>query len=203
MPKLPQPRSGGGMVYDPDRNALIYAGGAERPKAGNPHAEDRPHAWMYEFATGAWRSVADMPYISNHISYTTTKDAAGKVRHFFVGGQVGENEFSGNVKDHYEFDAVNLTWTPRAQQLFTRGHASSSTNAVPCGYIIAGGSTNEFGKTKDISYYDIATNSWIKIGELPSAVNTPVCGIDFIGGMYYCETAWTTGKFSTKRRIEV
>jgi hypothetical protein len=191
MAPLPRPRSGGGMVFDPDRNALIYAGGAERPKVGNAHAVDRPHAWMYEFATGAWRDVPDLPFVGNHISYTTTKDASGKVRHFFTGGQIGENEITGNLADHYEWDAVNLTWTPRAKQPFARSHASSSTNGVPCGYIIAGGSTNEFGgKTNNITYYDIAPDSWTKIGELPGAVKTPVCGIDFVGGMYYCETAW-------------
>lgn len=179
------------MVYDPARNALIYAAGAERPQLGNPHAVDQLQTWMYEFATGTWRALPDIPFFSNHISHATTTDALGQIRHFFVGGQIGENEITGNIDVHYEWDAVNEAWLPRARMPFTRSHASSSTNAVPsCGYILAAGSTNEFGKTADITYYDIATDSWTKLGELPFAVNTPVCAIDFVGGMYYCETGW-------------
>lgn len=104
--------------------------------------------------------------------------------------QVGENEYTGNIDDNYEFDAVEEKWIKRQNMPFTRGHASSSTTAVPCGYIIAGGSTNEYGKTKDITFYDITSNRWTKIGELPNALNTPVCAIDYAAGMYYCETGW-------------
>lgn len=190
FPDLPEGRAGGGMVYDPIRNALIFAGGAERPKAGNANAVDYKHAWMYEFDSPGWKTLPDIPFLSNHMSYASTKDASGKVRHYFVGGQIGENEYTGNIDVNYEWDAIGEKWIKRADMPFTRGHASSSTNAVPCGYIIAAGSTNEFGKTKDISYYDIASDSWTKIGELPNAINTPVCGIDFARGMYYCETGW-------------
>lgn len=180
------------MVYSPERNALIFAGGAERPVPGNPNAEDYQHAWMYEFgkANLGWQELTDIPFLANHMSYVTTKDASGKSRLYFVAGQVGENEKSGNVKDNYEFDVASETWIQRKDMPFTRGHASSSTNGVPCGYIIAGGSTNEMGKTADIHYYDIGSDSWTKIGELPGSVNTPVCDIDFEGGMYWCETGW-------------
>jgi Galactose oxidase, central domain len=178
------------MVYDPNRNALIFAGGAERPQAGNPNAVDFTNAWMYDLdqQPGRWQVVSDIPFKSNHMSFASTRDASGRSRLYFVGGQIGENEGSGNVSDNYEFDAVNLQWIKRTNMPFTRGHASSSTNAVPCGYIIAGGSTNEFGKTKDVHFYDIGSDSWTKIGELEGTVNTPVCDIDFEGGYYYCET---------------
>ena len=83
---------------------------------------------------------------------------------------------------------------------FTRGHASSSTRAMGCGFIIAGGSTNENGKTKDISFYDITTDTWTKIGELPNAINTPVCDIG-VDGYLYCESGWPNGTFSHKRKI--
>jgi Galactose oxidase, central domain len=185
---LPEGRGGGALVFDPSRNALIFAGGAERPIPGLARTVDYKHAWMYELDNPGWRLLPDIPYFANHMSYVTTKDSSGNVRHFFVGGQMGESEKAGNTKVHYEFDAINERWLKRADMPFTRGHASSSTGAVPCGYIIAGGSTNEFGKTADVSHYDIASNSWTKIGDLPGVVNTPVCVIDFDAGMYHCET---------------
>jgi hypothetical protein len=185
---LPKGRAGGAMAYDPNRNALIFAGGAERPVAGNPNAVDYTDAWIYELNNpGKWNTLTSIPFKANHMSYVSTRDSSGKARLYFVGGQIGENEGSGNVKSNYEFDAGKLQWIKRKDMPFTRGHASSSTNAVPCGYIIAGGSTNEFGKTNDVSFYDIASDSWTKIGTLPSAVNTPVCDIDFDGGYYHCQ----------------
>lgn len=66
----------------------------------------------------------------------------------FLAGQVGENEHTGNVNDNYEWDASKEMWIRKQSMPFTRGHASSSTNAVSCGLLIAGGSTNEFGKTE-------------------------------------------------------
>jgi Galactose oxidase, central domain len=188
FPSLPDGRAGASMVYNPDLNALIFAGGAERPVTGKPHAVNFAHTWMYEFDNPGWQVMADIPFLSNHMSYVSTEDASGKPRHYFVGGQIGENEFTGNVADNYEWDAIGEKWIKRQAMPFARGHASSSTTAVPCGYIIAGGSTNGFRKTMDISHYDIASNSWTKIGELPVALNTPVCAIDFVAGMYYCET---------------
>jgi Galactose oxidase, central domain len=185
---LPIGRAGAAMVYDPRRNALIFAGGAERPVAGSQFAVDYKNAWMYELDKPGWRPLPDIPYFANHMSFVTTKDSSGKDRHYFVGGQIGENETTGNVKANYEFDAINEQWLKRKDMPISRGHASSSTNAVPCGYIIAGGSTNEFGRTADVSHYDVASDSWTKIGDLPTPINTPVCAIDFKAGMYRCET---------------
>jgi hypothetical protein len=176
------------MVYDPNRKALIFAGGAVRPTAGRPTSVNQPQTWMYEFDNPGWKAMSDINFLSNHMSYVSTKDATGKTRHYFAGGQTGENEVSGNVADNYEWDAMAERWIERRDMPFTRGHASSSTTAVPCGYIIAGGATNEFGKTNDVSFYDINSNSWTKIGELPMSLNTPVCAIDFVAGTYYCET---------------
>jgi len=61
---------------------------------------------------------------------------------------VGENEFTGNVDDNYEWNMQGKKWIKKKDMPFTRGHASSSTNPVNCGFMISAGSTNEFGKTK-------------------------------------------------------
>lgn len=55
----------------------------------------------------------------------------------------------------------------------------------------------------DVSYYDAQSNTWTKVGDLPTALNTPVCDIDFEGGWYYCFTGFANGDFAQKIRIEV
>jgi len=206
LPSLPEGRAGGGMVYDSDTNSLIFSAGAERPKAGDPNAFDYRHTWVLNLGnSGAgWKAKADIPFLSNHMSFVTVTDAAGKSRHIFVGGQVGENEKSGNVADNYEYDVKNDKWIKLKNMPMTRGHAASSTRAMGCGFIIAGGSTNSNGgaKTQDVSFYDIETDSWKKIGDLPTAINTPVCDISPNGYMY-CESGWANGIFSTRRKIRL
>jgi hypothetical protein len=44
---------------------------------------------------------------------------------------------------------------------------------------IIAGTSHGAGKTKYMSYYDIPSNSWTKVGELTTAVNTSFCDIDF------------------------
>jgi len=200
--KLPEGRGGGGMVYDTKRNALIFAAGGDRKK-GETATIDPPTTWMYSFdnASAGWVKMQDIPYTGNHISYVTAYDATGKERHFFVGGQRSGDEWNGNVADNVEWDAENETWIRRKSMPFARGHTASSTRAIACGYIIAAGSTNS-GKTSDISFYDIPSDKWMKIGDIPNKLNTPVC--DMSDGWLYCESGWAyTGKFSYKIQIEV
>jgi len=191
------------MVYDSNKKELTFASGAIRPQPGKADADDQNDTWVYSLSNpgAGWQKKADIPYHANHMSFVTARDETGKERHFFVGGQVDENEWSGNVKDNYEWDAQEEKWIKRADMPFTRGHSSESTRAIACGYIIAAGSTNEFGKTKDISYYDIPSNTWTTIGEMPAAINTPVC--DIAGGYLHCESGYSKGFFSYKRKITV
>lgn len=195
-------RAGGGMVHDTSRNALFFSGGAQRPYANNKHAEDYTDTWMYSLANtapGGWVPTTKIPFHGNHMSYVTAKDPFGRERHFFMGGQKGEDEALGNNKDLYEWDAENEQWLRRQSMTFSRGHASSSTRPFGCGFIIAGGTTNEFGMTSDVSYYDIPTNTWTSLGGLPNNVNTPVC--DFYGDFLYCQSGYANAKFSYRRQI--
>ena len=204
LPDLPDGRAGGGMIYDTNTNSLVYSAGAERPDPNSADAVDYRHTWKLDLGnTGAgWITMTDIPFLSNHMSYVTAKDEFGNERHIFVGGQVGENEFTGNIKDNYEYDVATDTWIRLMDMPYTTGHAASSTRAIGCGYIIAGGSTNEFGQTKNIYYYSIPTDSWTKIGELPKALNTPVCDIA-PNGYFYCESGYANGYFSYRRKITV
>ena len=198
---LPEGRAGGGMVYDSERDALYFSAGAVRPQAGNADADDYPDTWMYSFdnPSAGWVSKTDIPFLANHMSSVTAKDATGRERHYFLGGQKGEDEYDGNNADNYEWDAQTEAWIERESMLFTRGHAAESTRAIGCGFIIAAGSTNEFGKTSDVSYYDISSDTWTSIGDLPNSINTPIC--DISGNYLYCESGWVNGNFSYRRQI--
>ena len=115
-------------------------------------------------------------------------------RHYFLAGQIGENESTGNIKDNYEWDAMNKMWIRRKSMPFTRGHTASSTRAIGGGFIIAAGSTNESGTTSHT-----VLSLLPKIFQL--AINTPVC--DIAGGYFYCEGGWANGADSYRIKIEV
>jgi N-acetylneuraminic acid mutarotase len=197
-------RAAGGLVYDSALDSLIFSGGSQRPILHNITTVDYTNTWMYSFRNprGKWIPKAPIPYTANHISYVTTTDAAGRERHYFSGGQDRENEAFGNKRDHYEYVASTDTWTRRMPIPFARGHTSSSTRAVGCGYFVAGGATNGKVKLSDISYYHVPTDRWtVSIGQLPKALNTPVC--DISGEYWYCESGLVYGKFSYKIRITI
>jgi N-acetylneuraminic acid mutarotase len=208
LPKMPFGRSGGGLFKSKALNTLIYAGGAERPVGGN--TKDFPQTWKLPLvadgsaaAVTQWQPTTDTPLISNHMSYVTAVDNAGAEHHYVMGGQRDGAEGDGNFDDIYEFNPVTEVWTQRQDMPLTRGHASASTRAVSCGFIIIAGTSNLIGKITDISYYDIPTNTWTKVGELTKAINSPVCDIDFKNKVLYCETGDPGGKFSKKISIEM
>lgn len=196
FPDLPEGRSGGGLIFDIKENALVFAAGADRPQRGNADAYDQPDTWYLSLSNmgAGWQARTNIPFLGNHISFATAIDQNNQQRHYFVGGQEGENEYTGNTKNTYEYIVGTDTWIRRTDMPFTRGHASSSTVAVSCGFLVAGGSTNEFGKTDDISYYNTVNDTWQTIGNLPFALNTPVCAVGF--GKMQCTSGWANGDFS-------
>jgi hypothetical protein len=206
LPKLPQGgQSGGGMVYDTAMNALFVSGGARR-FSGQPTL-DVDNTWMYSFAnpSAGWVAKAPMPYKGNHLSFVTATDGEGNERHFFCGGQAQENESGGNKVDHYEYIPSSDTWIKHKDMPFPRGHTSSSTRPFGCGYLVIGGTDVGLNKRSDVTFYNIATDTWTKIGDLPNGLNTPVCDINRNTNTgfstLYCETGYVSGSFSYKRQI--
>jgi N-acetylneuraminic acid mutarotase len=171
---------------------------------------DYPDSWLLPLNSGinaTWISKPNLPFLSNHMSYVSAKGDHGVERYFFLGGQLGGNEYNGNRDDLYEYDAVNETWTEWQKMTFPRGHASASTVAVSCGFIVAGGAINSGvdglrQQTSDVSYYDIPSNTWTHIGHLSQNVR-PFCAIDFVNNYLYCETGSLSSKYSSRIRIEV
>jgi Galactose oxidase, central domain len=195
-------RSGGGMIYDETLDALVYSSGSQRPRQGIKGSFDFQNTWMYSFAntSAGWVSKRDIPFRSNHMNFVTAKDETGRKRHFFFGGQHGDEELTQNTDEMYEYNAITDTWTQRQSIPYALGHAAAATRAIGCGFIVAGGRINN-GLTSAITYYDIPTNRWTKIGDLPVAIHTNVCII--ANGQLRCETGWATGTFSWRTSITV
>jgi N-acetylneuraminic acid mutarotase len=203
LPSLPQGRSGGSLVHLKAQNALFFTGGAQRPKSSE--YKDYPDSWMYPLDGNStvWIPQPNLPFLSNHMSYVSAVDDQGMNRYFFLAGQMAENEANGNVDLNYEYNPATNVWIKRQNMIFPRGHTSSSTVAVSCGFILVGGTTNGGVKTREIHYYDIPSDRWTNIGNFSQGVNTPVCDIDRINNVLYCETGWATGRFSSRTSIAV
>lgn len=212
LPSLPEPRAGAGMVYDAVHHALIFVGGTRRNSTASKTVTlDTNETFILRLnnTLAGWsQNARPKPYSGNHISFVTVNDTcsvtvSGIQRHYFFGGQIGQNESSGNLNYMYEYNVSADTWTPRQSMPFGRGHTGTSSMAYGCGFILAGGAINlaNGGGTKktttdDISYYSSYTNSWISIGKLPKPVKTPVCGVVLIPKpinkrYIYCTTGYT------------
>jgi len=202
---LPEGRAGGGAFYSSADNALFFGAGAVRPNSGQRFAVDKPETWMYSFDNPAagWVRKADSNFLANHMQYVTAVDSTGKNRHYFVGGQEGMDEHYDNVPYLAEYDFETDTWTSRADMPIPRSHATSSTRAYGCGFLIISGTTNGAVRTQDISYYEPETDTWTYVGDLPFGLNTPVCVIAEIEGRDWvlCESGWTNSNYSYRREI--
>jgi N-acetylneuraminic acid mutarotase len=202
LPDMPDGRGGGGLNHIKETNSLVYANGATRPPT-----EDRDSTWELDLDNqlAGWVNRAPTQYKGNHISHVTAY-YEGRPRYYYLGGQLEQNEANGNQNDVMEWDQASKSWIRRANMLMGRGHASSSTLAYGCGFIIIAGAINGGDKTSDISYYAIDTDSWTKIGDLPENINTPVCDIvrNLSGSDWvYCQTGPISGTFAYKSKISL
>lgn len=214
IPSLPEPRAGAGMIYDILHHALIFVGGTRRnvTKAKDIMDTNTTFILYLNNTAAGWTSNAKpKPYSGNHISFVSVNDtcsntAQGIQRHYFFGGQMGQNESNSNLKSIYEYILLNDTWIPRSAMPFGRGHTGTSSMAFGCGFLVAGGAvnsgTNQLVQTDDISYYSSYNDTWTSIGKLYNKMKTPICSITFIPlpiGKHYmfCTTGY---RFYTYRR---
>jgi N-acetylneuraminic acid mutarotase len=196
-------RAGGGMVYDSATNSLIFAGGAVR-EFQNDLAKDFNNTWMYSLSNSqnGWVAQAPIPYTGNHMSFVTARDSANNQRHFFLAGQKAEGEANDNIASNFEYIVANNTWIARQSLPFPRGHASSSTRAYGCGFLVVAGCKNGSIKISDVTYYEIDSNTWTKIGDYAVALNTPVCDIHLPTNTMYCEGGRIPGDPSASKSFK-
>ena len=211
LPSLPEPRAGAGMVYDVELDALIFVGGTRRNSTASKtvvlDTNDTFILRLNDTLAGWTRNAQPKPYSGNHISFVTVNDTCsvtrgGVERHYFFGGQIGQNESNGNLDHVYEYNVSADTWTPRQSMPFGRGHTGTSSMKLGCGFILVGGAINNGNGTKkvitdDISYYSTYSDTWVSIGKLPRPMKTPVCGLVLlpkpIDKRYvYCTTGYTS-----------
>jgi Galactose oxidase, central domain len=193
------------MFYSTALDAMFYVSGAQRfLNNGTLTTVDYNTTWMYSF-TGptakSWVRKADLPYASNHMMAVTAKDATGKERHYAFGGQYQENEYGGNYANMYEYNVASNKWTQQSNLPFARAHASSSTLAVGCGIVVVGGNTNGGQILANVTYYHTPTKSWIQLGTLPVALNTPVCAMNRWTSVLHCETGKLGRTHSYQRQL--
>jgi N-acetylneuraminic acid mutarotase len=199
---IPGVRAGGGMIYDKERNSLLFYAGASRHNKFDLQTKvDHDDVWELSLSNlnGSWTPKASIPYSANHVGSTTVQ-YEGQQHHFVLGGQIGSNEPNDNVNLVYQYNSTDDTWIQRQSMPFARGHFSGSVEPYKsCGFLISGGAINGGRITNDISYYSILHNNWTKLGTLPIPRNTPICVIK--GGYYYCQSGYVRGSFSYRRRI--
>lgn len=199
LPDLPEARMGGAMLFDEASNTLIFAGGLNRPPGEIP--QDHDDVWVLsldDIGAGWFAKPNGLPYAANHISYETATDGFGRKRHFIFGGQDGDDETAGNIALNFEFIEQTGSWQQKGNLTTTRSHTYTSTIPISCGFLIAGGSSNEEGMTSDVSYYDANLDFWTSIGDLPHNINSPLCEVydDYL----YCLTGWAGSNYLSFRR---
>jgi hypothetical protein len=212
LPYLPAQRAGGAMWYDKRRHSLTYATGASRPDPLNPiHTIDHNNVWelFLNDTRRGWQTVNTVaPYCANHVGAVTVNyKNTGVNRQYLVGGQSGEDEGFGNIDLMYEYYPHNATWRQRRNLTMKRGHFSEST--IPyngCGFFIIGGSVNRnnnisptFNRTRDVSYYDITTDTWTRLGDLKAPVPTPICTVH--SEYIYCQSGPVSSSLSVRIKI--
>jgi N-acetylneuraminic acid mutarotase len=183
-------------MYNKARNSLIFATGAEIKDTNDSYT-----VWelALNYTAANWTTKRDIPYRANHVGGTTVM-YGGVERHYVLGGQNSTNEQYGNYNFMYEYDANTDIWTRKADMPKATGHISASTLAYKdCGLIILGGANNCWCRTSAIYYYSIEANNWTKIGDLPVALNTPVCSI--LNDWVYCQSGVAWGNFSWKAQL--
>lgn len=197
LPNLPGDRAGGGMVFHQKngKNELIFAGGVDREFNSLAKHTDFGTTWrlnLNSISQGWQNTGATMPNPRNHMAGVSTCG-----RYFFVGGQHEESEANGNQDTVSEFLPESNTWKNVAPLPIKLGHISASVISYQCGILVIAGTTQGFKRSSDVFYYSAGTNKWKKVGNLPVACTTPVCGI--YGQTVMC----ATGGGAAKERVYV
>lgn len=175
LPGLPMRSAGGALLYHATTNSLVFAGGALR-EAGLEPVIDRKETYtlsLHDLEKG-WKRMADMPHPRNHMA-----GAMVGTRLFFVGGQLGTDEYSGNTNHTQEFIVEENKWVERADVPYPVGHVSASTPAYGPGFFVIGGVINGRKKTNKVLYYNMNEDKYYDVGHYPVGVQTPVCGVAY------------------------
>ncbi len=93
---------------------------------------------------------------------------------YAIGGQFGENEFSGNSELVQRYDPTNDTWTQVADLPLAIGHISASTFTANGRIFVVTGVTQDSTSTDTIFMYDPTTDTWTALPPAPAAAQSPI-----------------------------
>lgn len=189
LPMLPERRAGGGLVVVKKR-WLIYSSGVDRPARSMRWHYDKGQTWRLDM-WNKWQG-----WVDEKAPITKARNHMGAVascgRIFFVGGQKGSNEYSGNMDEVDEYDEGDKVWRNVSRLPVKRGHISASVLAYRCGVLVVGGTGQQLKHLDDVLWWEPGMNMWHTIGRFPKGVSTPVCGI--YEDMLICSTGQTWKK---------
>lgn len=183
LPRLPEPRAGGGLVWVRRANALFYSSGTYRRGGGSFRSEDSGDSWVLFLGNlgAGWQKRRSLSNPRNHMAGVSVGD-----RHFFVGGQHRNREDTGNQRSVDEYDFDRDVWIRRQGIPMPLGHIAVSTVEYEGGFLIVGGVQNGRRLSSRILYYDVAADAWSFIGSYPRMVQSPVCAV--FQRTLYCAT---------------
>lgn len=182
LPNLPLAVGGGGMVYIPHLDSLFFSSGMIREQ-DQWHGIDSLHSYMLDLKNrdAGWVRKADIPNPRNHMSGVSVNG-----RYFFVGGQKGADEETGNQRSVHEYDYSKDTWIEKEPIPVPLGHISASTFQYGNGFITVAGITDGRRPIAKVHYYDADKNMWSGLGFYPRKVQSTVCGAS--SGAIHCST---------------
>lgn len=175
LPNIPERRAGGGLILVFKRY-LIYTSGVDRPENSMAIHNDKPDTWRLDLENLENGWTDDFAPIAKPRNHMGAVASCG--RFFFVGGQEGSNEHTGNLVNVDEYDPIKKKWVNGVAQLPEKvGHISASVMPYKCGILVVGGFGQERAKRSDVLWWDPQENKWLIIGQFPTQVATPVCGL--------------------------
>ncbi len=169
-PSLPLRRGAGAGAIVGRR--IHFYGGVDRAAGSKVHVDEDDH-WVLDLDQQqlGWQRRASLPVARNHLGGGALD---GQV--YAVGGQLGENESSGNRAEVHRYDPAADRWTAVAPLPVPRGHTTASVFAHRGRLVVAGGTVNGNSPSADVTAYDPEANAWVRLPSLPSGRKTPVAG---------------------------
>ena len=111
-----------------------------------------------------WQTAASLPVPRSHMGYV---ESGGKI--YAVVGQTGNDAGLTTRTNVHVYDPATDEWTALAGAPRAVSHVSSSTIALGGRILVFGGETDHEDPTAGVMAYDIATDTWDTLNNLPAA----------------------------------
>jgi hypothetical protein len=165
--KAPMPTARGAGVAIVHDGKIYVAGG--RPPRGNDFA-------VYDPSTNSWEVLPNLPSQRNHLT-----GAAINGRIHVVGGRLGHGLSPEMTTVHEVYNPQTRTWTTAAPMIRARS-GMNGVMARSCFHVWGG--EGPAGMFADHDYYDVRTDKWLQLADMPTPVHG-VYGSAFVAGLIW------------------